>query len=170
MGTYGTHINGIARSVASSDPDKPLLYALRNLGFTAAKFDSDLGQCGACNVLVDGRQHDSAWRRLRLAGEVGRHSRRAWINDERFRPLPPSKFVLFRCDPSLLHLLHTTAMCSAPLRRLASVAPHSGLRGNAGAQLILHVQEGALGLTTAPRSWPCSRAQRCTEVRRTSRG
>jgi nicotinate dehydrogenase subunit A len=55
MGTYRTHINGIARSVASSDPDKPLLYALRNLGFTAAKFGSDLGQCGACNVLVDGR-------------------------------------------------------------------------------------------------------------------
>jgi aerobic-type carbon monoxide dehydrogenase small subunit (CoxS/CutS family) len=52
MGTYSIHIDGIARSVASSDPDKPLLYALRNLGFTAAKFGSDLGQCGACNVLV----------------------------------------------------------------------------------------------------------------------
>ena len=55
MGTCSIHINGIARSVASSDLDKPLLYALRNLGFTAAKFGSDLGQYGACNVLVDGR-------------------------------------------------------------------------------------------------------------------
>jgi hypothetical protein len=35
-------------------------------------------------------------------------------------------------------------MCSVPLRRLASVAPHSDLRGNAGAQLILDVQESAL--------------------------
>ena len=37
MGTYGIHINGIARSVASSDPDKPLLYAMRNLGFTCCE-------------------------------------------------------------------------------------------------------------------------------------
>lgn len=54
-GTCSIHINGIARSVASSDPGKPLLYALRNLGFTVSKFGSDLGQYGACNVLVDGR-------------------------------------------------------------------------------------------------------------------
>jgi nicotinate dehydrogenase subunit A len=55
MGTCSIHINGIAHSVASSDPGKPLLYALRNLGFTVSKFGSDLGQYGACNVLVDGR-------------------------------------------------------------------------------------------------------------------
>jgi nicotinate dehydrogenase subunit A len=55
MGTCSIHINGIARSVACSDPGKPLLYALRNLGFTVSKFGSDLGQYGACNVLVDGR-------------------------------------------------------------------------------------------------------------------
>jgi nicotinate dehydrogenase subunit A len=55
MGTCSIHINRIARRVASSDPGKPLLYALRNLGFTVSKFGSDLGQYGACNVLVDGR-------------------------------------------------------------------------------------------------------------------
>jgi nicotinate dehydrogenase subunit A len=55
MGTYGIRINGIARTVSSSDPDKPLLYVLRGLGLTATKFGCGLGQCGACNVLVDGR-------------------------------------------------------------------------------------------------------------------
>jgi aerobic-type carbon monoxide dehydrogenase small subunit (CoxS/CutS family) len=33
----------------------PLLYVLRGLGLTATKFGCGLGQCGACNVLVDGR-------------------------------------------------------------------------------------------------------------------
>jgi hypothetical protein len=59
--------------------------------------------------------------------------------------------------------------CSAPPRRAASTAPHSDLRSSARAQLNLDVQEGALGLTTAPRSWPCCRAQPCTEVQHTSR-
>ena len=55
MGTYSIRINGVARAVASSDPDKPLLYVLRSLGLTATKFGCGLGQCGACNVLIDGR-------------------------------------------------------------------------------------------------------------------
>jgi nicotinate dehydrogenase subunit A len=55
MGTYSIRINGAARTVASSDPDEPLLYMLRGLGLTATKFGCGLGQCGACNVLVDGR-------------------------------------------------------------------------------------------------------------------
>jgi nicotinate dehydrogenase subunit A len=55
MGTYSIRINGIARTVLSSDPDEPLLYVLRGLGLTATKFGCGLGQCGACNVLVDGR-------------------------------------------------------------------------------------------------------------------
>jgi len=32
-----------------------LLYGLRGLGLTATKFGCGLGQCGACNVLIDGR-------------------------------------------------------------------------------------------------------------------
>ena len=59
--------------------------------------------------------------------------------------------------------------CSAPPRRPASTAPHSDLRSSARAQLNLDVQEGALGLTKAPRPWPCCRAQPCTEVQHTSR-
>ena len=55
MGTYTLRINGIAHTVSASDPDEPLLYVLRGLGLTATKFGCGLGQCGACNVLVDGR-------------------------------------------------------------------------------------------------------------------
>jgi nicotinate dehydrogenase subunit A len=54
MATYDLHLNGVARTVDSSDPDKPLLYVLRGLGLTATKFGCGLGQCGACTVLVEG--------------------------------------------------------------------------------------------------------------------
>jgi nicotinate dehydrogenase subunit A len=55
MPSYDLRINGVARTVDSSDPDKPLLYVLRGLGLTATKFGCGLGQCGACTVLVEGR-------------------------------------------------------------------------------------------------------------------
>ena len=55
MPSYDLRVNGLARRVESSDPDQPLLYVLRALGLTAAKFGCGLGQCGACNVLVDGK-------------------------------------------------------------------------------------------------------------------
>src|SRR5262245_55448817 len=55
MATYNLRINGIARSVESADAEKPLLYVLRGLGLTAAKFGCGLGQCGACTVLIGGR-------------------------------------------------------------------------------------------------------------------
>jgi len=49
-------VNGVAREVASS-PDTPLLYVLRNdLGLTGPQFGCGLAQCGACSVLVDGRE------------------------------------------------------------------------------------------------------------------
>ncbi len=54
MASYDLHVNGVARTVDSSDPDKPLLYVLRGLGLTATKFGCGLGQCGACTVLVEG--------------------------------------------------------------------------------------------------------------------
>jgi len=54
MGTYSIRINGNVRTVPSLDPNQPLLYVLRGLGLTATKFGCGLGQCGACNVLVDG--------------------------------------------------------------------------------------------------------------------
>jgi nicotinate dehydrogenase subunit A len=55
MDSYTVRINGFTRSVESSDPDKPLLYVLRGLGLTAAKFGCGLGQCGACTVFIEGR-------------------------------------------------------------------------------------------------------------------
>jgi nicotinate dehydrogenase subunit A len=55
MPSYNLRLNGFARSVDSSDPEKPLLYVLRGLGLTATKFGCGLGQCGACTVLVDGK-------------------------------------------------------------------------------------------------------------------
>jgi nicotinate dehydrogenase subunit A len=55
MATYRLRINGGERTIESSDPDQPLLYALRGLGLTATKFGCGLGQCGACSVLLDGR-------------------------------------------------------------------------------------------------------------------
>ena len=54
MATYDLRVNGFARSAEADDPDKPLLYVLRGLGLTAAKFGCGLGQCGACTVLIDG--------------------------------------------------------------------------------------------------------------------
>ena len=55
MPTYTLSINGFTHSVDAPDPDKPLLYVLRDMGLTAAKFGCGLGQCGACTVLIDGK-------------------------------------------------------------------------------------------------------------------
>jgi aerobic-type carbon monoxide dehydrogenase small subunit (CoxS/CutS family) len=47
-------INGARRTVAG-DPDRPLLYVLRDeLDLTGAKYGCGEGQCGACTVLLDG--------------------------------------------------------------------------------------------------------------------
>lgn len=70
MPSYDLRINGSARRVESSDPDQPLLYVLRGLGLTAAKFGCGLGQCGACNVLVDGKALPSC--QLTVAGVQGK--------------------------------------------------------------------------------------------------
>lgn len=46
-------INGVRREIRS-DPDRPLLYVLRDeLDLTGAKYGCGEGQCGACTVLLD---------------------------------------------------------------------------------------------------------------------
>jgi nicotinate dehydrogenase subunit A len=55
MASYAIRVNGLTYSVESADPEKPLLYVLRGLGLTAAKFGCGLGQCGACTVWIDGQ-------------------------------------------------------------------------------------------------------------------
>jgi nicotinate dehydrogenase subunit A len=48
-------LNGADR-VVEADPETPLLSALRGpLGLMGTRFGCGLNQCGACNVLVDGR-------------------------------------------------------------------------------------------------------------------
>lgn len=48
-------VNGVRHTVCA-DPDTPLLYILRNdLKLKGAKFGCGLGLCGACTVLIDGR-------------------------------------------------------------------------------------------------------------------
>lgn len=47
-------VNGTQHSV-NAEADTPLLYVLRNdLKLMGTRFGCGLGQCGACNVLVDG--------------------------------------------------------------------------------------------------------------------
>src|SRR5262245_65939209 len=49
-------VNGTRREV-QAPPDTPLLYVLRNdLQLTGPQFGCGLSQCGACSVLVDGKE------------------------------------------------------------------------------------------------------------------
>ncbi len=49
-------VNGRQRDVQSA-PDTPLLYVLRNeLDVTSPQFGCGLAQCGACSVLLEGRE------------------------------------------------------------------------------------------------------------------
>jgi len=70
MPSYSIRVNGFSRTIEASDPDQPLLYALRDLGLKAAKFGCGLGQCGACNVLIDGRAVPSCT--MSIAGAQGK--------------------------------------------------------------------------------------------------
>ena len=49
-------INGKNFSVEDVDPSTPLLWVLRDtLNLVGTKYGCGIAQCGACNVLVDGR-------------------------------------------------------------------------------------------------------------------
>jgi nicotinate dehydrogenase subunit A len=56
MATVTLRVNGERRTVAV-EPDTPLLYVLRNdLELNGPKFGCGLAQCGACSVLVNGKE------------------------------------------------------------------------------------------------------------------
>jgi aerobic-type carbon monoxide dehydrogenase small subunit (CoxS/CutS family) len=56
MASFTLRINGTAQTL-SVEPDTPLLYVLRNdIGLNGPKFGCGLAQCGACSVLVDGKE------------------------------------------------------------------------------------------------------------------
>jgi nicotinate dehydrogenase subunit A len=58
-GTVILNVNGIEHSV-TAEADTPLLYILRNdLQLKGTRFGCGLGQCGACNVLIDGQNVQS---------------------------------------------------------------------------------------------------------------
>jgi len=67
MVTVSIKVNGENRS-ASVPPETTLLKLLReSFGLTGAKLGCDVGDCGACTVIVDGRLVNSC---LMLAGQV----------------------------------------------------------------------------------------------------
>ena len=69
-------VNG-RRTTVEADPETPLLYVLRNdLGLRAAKFGCGLGQCGACTVLLDGREVRSCMVPVRAATAAADHHAR----------------------------------------------------------------------------------------------
>lgn len=59
-------INGVERSFICDNEQDSLADALRNLGLTGTKIGCGKGQCGACNVIMDGKLIRSCTRKMRM--------------------------------------------------------------------------------------------------------
>src|SRR3954454_18841736 len=63
------NVNGTDQTI-DSDPETPLLYALRNdLKLNGAKFGCGLAQCGACSVIMDGKAIRSCVTQVKTAAD-----------------------------------------------------------------------------------------------------
>ncbi len=81
------NVNGRAVSV-SADPDKPLLWVLReDLGLTGTKFGCGMALCGACTVHVDGSPVRSCVTPLAAAGGKRVTTIEGLARGERLHPL-----------------------------------------------------------------------------------
>jgi len=59
MPQYKVHVNGVVKTV-NAPAEMPLLWALRDLmDLTGSKFGCGIGACGACTVLLDGKEAQS---------------------------------------------------------------------------------------------------------------
>jgi nicotinate dehydrogenase subunit A len=68
--SFGLTVNGARRDV-TTEPDTPLLYALRNdLGLKSPKYGCGVEQCGSCTVQMDGKAVLSCG--LKVADAVGK--------------------------------------------------------------------------------------------------
>ena len=80
-------VNGRTVSV-SADPDKPLLWVLRDyLGMTGTKFGCGMALCGACTVHVDGSPVRSCVTPLAAAGGKRVTTIEGLARGERLHPL-----------------------------------------------------------------------------------
>ncbi len=70
-------VNGVRHEVQAKD-DTPLLYVLRNeLQLSGPQFGCGLAQCGACSVLIDGKETRSCVTPISsVIGESGNHHAR----------------------------------------------------------------------------------------------
>ena len=88
------NVNGKSHRL-SVDPETPLLWVLREqLGLPGTKFSCGIGECGACNVLLDGSVvksctisvEEAAGSRITtiegLRGPVARALFNAWVDDD----------------------------------------------------------------------------------------
>ena len=69
-------VNGVRREIQAPD-DTPLLYVLRNdLELSGPQFGCGLAQCGACSVLLDGKEIRSCITPVSARGRQGSHDAR----------------------------------------------------------------------------------------------